>query len=196
MSILALLAVVPLGQILERIPRAEQEPPRAFAEGVRLPGKPPPEARSLQGKWQFGYEVEDAPLAEGNASLIVSLAVQFEEDGRYRLTYDARWGNPPGRGKDARGITIDEIGTYKLSGDVLLLDPTESMRADLTKNKVVAREPVHNEKHVFVVHWESRRIHLAGRCARFQVDPICQEYDVENVWYTLRGSAAKRFLAR
>lgn len=193
---LAILAVVPLGQILERIPRAEQEPPRAFAEGVRLPGKPPPEPDSLHGKWQSGYEVNDAPLAEGNADLTVSLAVQLEKDGSYRLTYDARWGNPPGRGKDARGITIDEIGSYRISGDVLLLDPAETMRAELLKNKVVSREPVHNEKHVYVVHWESKRIHLAGRCAKYQVDPICQEYDVENVWYTLKGSAAKRFLGR
>jgi hypothetical protein len=193
---LAILAVVPLGQILERIPRAEQEPPRVFAEGVRLPGKPPPEPDSVHGKWQSGYEVNDAPLAEGNADLTVSLAVQLEKDGSYRLTYDARWGNPPGRGKDARGITIDEIGSYKISGDVLLLDPAETMRAELLKNKVVSREPVHSEKHVYVVHWESKRIHLAGRCAKYQVDPICQEYDVENVWYTLKGSAAKRFLGR
>lgn len=185
MSILAILAVVPLGQILERIPRAEQEPPKAFAEGVRLPGKPPP-AGSLHGEWKYGYEVADAPLQEGNADLEVSLAVQFDADGNYRLTYDARWGNPPGRGKDARGITIDEIGTYRLSGDVLLLDPAETFRAERVKSKVVSREPAHNEKHVYVVHWESKRIHLAGRCARYQLDPICHDYDVENVWYTLR----------
>jgi hypothetical protein len=196
MSLLAILAVVPLGQILERIPRAEQEPPKAFAEGVRLPGRPPPGVDSLHGKWQFGYEMNDAPLADGNAGLEVSLAIQLEKDGSYRLTYDARWGNPPGRGKDARGITVDEIGTYKLSGDVLLLDPAETLRAELVKSKVVSREPAHNEKHVYVVHWESKRIHLAGRCAKYQVDPICHDYDVENVWYTLKGSVAKRFLSR
>jgi hypothetical protein len=191
MSILAMLAVVPLGQILERIPRAEQEPPKTFAEGIRLPGKPPPLDSNIHGKWKFGYEVDDAPLADGNADLVVNVAVQFDADGTYRLTYDARWGNPPGRGKDARGITIDEAGIWRLSGDVLLLEPAETMRAERVKNKVVGREPLHNEKHVYVVHWESRHIHLAGRCAKYQLDPICQDYDVENVWYTLKRSTSK-----
>ena len=188
MSLLALLAVVPLGQILDRIPRAEQEPPKAFSEGVRLPGRPAPNPEDVHGEWQFSYELDDAYIAERRAELIVSLELRLEKDGSYRLTYAARWGKPPLRGKDARGITIDETGIYKLSGDVLLLDPEETMRAELEKKTVVSREPARNEKHVFVLHWESKRIHLAGRCAKYQVDPICQDPDVENAWYTLKRS--------
>jgi hypothetical protein len=196
MSVLWLLVNVPLGPILDKIPRGEQDPPKVFAEGVRLPGKPPPSVEDLQGTWQFGYTEEDARLADGEADLIMSMVLQLEKDGSYRLTYAARWGNPPGRGKDARGITIDETGTYKLSADVLLLDPAETLRAEFEKNKLLSREPARSEKHVYVVHWESKRIHLAGRCAKYQLEPLCHDPDVANVWYTLRGSMGKRLFGR
>jgi hypothetical protein len=196
MSLLLMLVSVPLTPIFDRIPRAEQQPPKAYAEGVRLPGKPPPALKDLQGAWQLGYELADAQLSDGNAELIVNMVLQLDADGTYHLSYAARWGNPPLRGKDAKGITVDESGTFKLSGDVLLLDPAETMLAELERNKVVRREPTRSEKHVYVVHWESKRIHIAGRCARYQVDPICQDPDVQNVWYTLKGSVGRRLFGR
>jgi hypothetical protein len=110
--------------------------------------------------------------------------------------YSANWGNPPLKGKDARGITIEESGTYKLSSDVLILDPEESTRSDMVKRKPTNREPIGNEKHVFVVHWETKRIHIAGRCASYQVDPLCLYTDVSNVWFTLKGSLGKRIFGR
>lgn len=192
MPMLALLAVVPLTPIFSKIPRAEQAPPKVFVEGARLPGKPPPAAKDALGSWQLDYSLDDAQLSDGNAELLVNMILKLEEDGTYQLVYAARWGNPPIRGKDAGGVTVDEVGSYKLTGDVLILQSDETMKADLEKNKVMRREPIHPEKHVFVIHWESKRIHLVGRCAAYQVDPVCKDLDLPNVWFTLKGSLGKR----
>jgi hypothetical protein len=196
MSLLALLAVVPLTPIFDKIPRGQQAPPKAFAEGARLPGKPPPAIKDALGAWQLDYSLDDVNFSDGNAELIVNLILKLEENGTYQMVYAARWGNPPVRGKDAAGITVDEAGSYKLSGDVLILQPDETMQADIEKNKVMRREPIHSEKHVFVIHWESKRIHLVGRCAVYQVDPICKNPDLSNVWFTLKGSVGRRLFGR
>jgi hypothetical protein len=196
MSLLAFLVTIPLGDFINKMPKDQQQPPKRFVEGVRLPGKPPASAKDLHGEWQLGYEAYDVQTSEGTAEIIVNMAIDFKPDGNYQLVYSANWGNPPLKGKNAVGVTVEESGTYKLSSDVLILDPVESTRSDMVKRKATSREPVENEKHVFVVHWETKRIHLAGRCAVYQVDPLCLDTDVSNVWFTLKGSLGRRFFGR
>ena len=41
MPLLAFLVTIPLGDFISKMPKNEQEPPKRFVEGVRLPGKPP-----------------------------------------------------------------------------------------------------------------------------------------------------------
>jgi hypothetical protein len=178
------------------MPKDQQQPPRRFVEGVRLPGKPPASLQDLKGEWQIGYEAYDVQTSEGTAEIVVNMAIEFKEDGHYQLVYSANWGNPPLKGKDARGITVEESGTYKLSSDVLILDPEQSTRSDMVKRKATNREPIGNEKHVFVVHWETKRIHIAGRCASYQVDPMCLDTEVSTVWFTLKGSLGRRIFGR
>ena len=55
------------------------------------------------------------------------------------------------------------------------------------RNKPAGSLGLANDKHLFVVHWETKRIHLAGRCAGYQVDPICKDWQTENVWFTFKG---------
>lgn len=193
MSLLVLLATVPLTPIFDKIPRSEQAPPKAFEDGGRLPGKPAPELKNAFGSWQMDYSLEDVDIAAGNADLIVHLKLELNQDGSYQMVYAARWGRPPGKGKNAGGVNVDETGTYKLTGDVLILESTETMKTDVEKTKAGRREPIKPEKHVFVMHWESKRIHLVGRCAAYQVDPICQNPDLPNVWFTLRGPGKRLF---
>jgi hypothetical protein len=196
MSLLAFLVTIPLGDFISKMPKDQQQPPKRFVEGVRLPGKPPLTVKDIDGEWQLGYEAYDVQTNEGTAEIVINMAIEFKADGNYSLLYSANWGNPPLKGKDAHGITVEESGTYKLSSDVLILDPVESTRSDMVKRKATNREPVGNEKHVFVVHAETKRIHLAGRCATFQVDPLCLDTEVSNVWFTLKGSLGKRIFGR
>jgi hypothetical protein len=187
MSLLAVLVTIPLGDWLSRLPKAEQQVPKPFVESTRLPGKAPEAARDLVGSWKLAYSEDDAQIDDHSVELLVNLVVEFKEDGTYQLKYAARWGNPPIKHKDSRGVDVDESGTWKVSSDVLILDPLEVTRHDVVKNKAVDSIGIANEKHLFVVHWEPKRIHLAGRCAPYQVDPICKDWQVENAWFTFKG---------
>lgn len=187
MVLLALLVNIPLGDFLEKLPRAKQQVPQAYEESTRLPGKPPASAKDLHGAWQMDYSEDDVIVNDYNVDLGVRMVVQFNPDGTYQLQYSGRWG----KGKDARGVTVDETGTFKLSSDVLILDPTEVTRTDIERRKPVASIGLANEKHLFIVHAETARIHLAGRCSNYQLDPICKDWQVENAWFTFKDSAAK-----
>ena len=138
----------------------------------------------------LGFDsVDDVQVNENDfrVDLLVNMVLQLNEDGSYRLRYTGRWGKK----KPSEGITVDESGTFKLSSDVLILDPIETHKTVLEKNKPVNNYSLGNEKHLFVVHWETKRIHVAGKCAPYQVDPICKDWQVENVWFTLQGGAKK-----
>jgi hypothetical protein len=186
MPILALLVTIPFGDILSKLPRAQQQVPQAYDESTRLPGKPPASAKEITGAWQMDYSEDDVKVEDFNVELLVKMVVQLNADGTYVLRYAGNWG----KRKEARGLTVDEKGTYKLSSDVLILDPSEVTKTDLERNKPTGSFGLANEKHVFVVHSEAgKRIHLAGRCASWQLDPICKDWQIENAWFTFKSVA-------
>lgn len=187
MSLLALLVTIPLGDILSKLPREKQQVPQEYTESTRLPGSPPASAQDLVGAWQMDYSQDDAQVEDLNVDLLVRMVVQINPDGSYLMQYAAHWG----RDKSARGLRVDERGTFKLSSDVIIFDPIEVTRTDLERNRPVASFGLANEKHLFVVHAETRRLHLAGRCAPYQIDPICKNWNVENAWFTFKGGAKK-----
>lgn len=187
MSLLALLVTIPLGDILSKLPKEKQQVPQEYTESTRLPGKPPASAKDLLGAWQMDYSQDDVQVEDFNVDLLVRMTVQINEDGTYLLRYSGRWG----KGKSTRGLTVDESGTYKLSSDVLILDPEEVTRTEIEGNKPAASYGLANEKHLYVVHAETKRIHLAGRCAPWQLDPVCKNWRVENAWFTFHGPAKK-----
>ena len=188
MSLLVALVTIPLGDMLSKLPRAKQQVPQAYEESMRLPGRPPASSKEMLGAWEMDYSEDDVNINDFTVDLLVRMVVQLNEDGTYLLRYSGRWG----KGKEARGVTVDEAGSFKLSSDVLILDPVEVTRTDIERNKAVGSNGLANEKHVFVVHWETRRIHLAGRCASYQVDPVCKDWQTQNVWFTLRGPSGKK----
>jgi hypothetical protein len=63
MSLLALLVTLPIGDMLSKLPKAEQQVPKPFTEETRLPGKPPAEAKDLSGTWQLDYSEDEAQIA-------------------------------------------------------------------------------------------------------------------------------------
>ena len=162
-------------------------PPQPFDDGVKLPGKVMP-AGNLHGAWRFDYELEEAPLDSGTAHLSVVVFLDLADDGRYALNYIARWGELVGLG--GSGISIHEKGVYSLSGEMLILDPATTVRSELKDGTVLEDRMVDNEKHVLIAHGERKRLHLAGRCAKYQVDPACRASP--NIWYSLRPDVARK----
>jgi len=187
MSLLAMLVTVPLWDILSKLPKEKQQVPHEYTESTRLPGKPPASAQELLGAWEMDYSQDDVQVEDLNVDLIVKMVVQFNDDGTYQLRYLGRWG----KSRAARGVTVDETGTFKLSRDVLILDPIEVTRTDIDRNQPAGSIGLANEKHLLVVHAETKRLHLAGRCAPYQLDPICKNWQVENAWFTFKAGAKK-----
>jgi hypothetical protein len=127
MPLLALLVTIPLGDILSKLPKAKQQVPQEYTESTRLPGLPPASVKNLVGAWQMDYSEDDVQVEDFNVDLLVKMVVQFNDDGTYLLRYSGRWG----KNKDARGLDVAETGTYKLSSDVLILDPNEVTKTDV-----------------------------------------------------------------
>ena len=73
MVLLALLVSIPLGDFLEKLPRARQQVPQAYEESTRLPGGPPASAKDLHGAWQMDYSEDDVNIDDYNVELVVKL---------------------------------------------------------------------------------------------------------------------------
>lgn len=80
-----------------------------------------------------------------------------------------------------------ESGRYHISGAILLLEP-ETTRVTRRKHGARTVETVANDRQAYIVRRESRTLHLAGPCAKYQVEPICSQS--ANVWYSLQLTGA------
>ncbi len=168
---------------------ARTSPPQFFAEGVTLPGKPFSSLKDVVGAWQYNYSLSDAHLEGGTRNLIVVIVLTLRADSSYELMYSARWGNRGGS-PVADGVSAHESGSFSWAGGVLILEPTATQHSDIENNSVVRQQAIANEKHVLLVHVAKRRLHVAGRCARYQVDPACRQFP--NVWYSMTAQIGRR----
>jgi hypothetical protein len=167
-------------------------PPQPYTEKVTLPGGIPADVTDLAKSWMYGYSLKDAVLKEGRRELFVTITVNLKADGSYELLYGARWGELGG--VISKGLKVQESGKYSLSGEVLLLEPQTTVRTDIKYDSVVKQQTITNENHVWIVRAEKKRLHVAGRCARYQMDPVCQ---VEpNVWFSLSAEGGVQFIGR
>jgi hypothetical protein len=178
-------------------------PPRPFTgENVTLPGKAPSNASALRGKWAFGHYQRDVVIEAGRQDALMSgLYLFFNENGTYEFHYHARWDLPKpspipiGRGSAASmdGVNVDETGSYSVSGDILLLEPNETLYTEVKDAAVVnPRQSIRNENRAYVVSLDKSRLHIAGRCAQYQVEPVCKE--ARDVWFVLGAQAGRRWL--
>jgi hypothetical protein len=180
--------------------------PQPFNDKVVLPGMVPPTMKSLGGSWHYGYMLREASLEGGKSNLIVGTALTLRDDGTYLLHYHARWNlaavplPDPGAaptsgsltGMDGRNVT--EVGRFSLSGEMLLLEPTTIEYADLDDNRLVNQQTIKNQNRALVVRLEKARMAVGGRCARYQVDPVCLKTPV--VWYSMKAQIGARWLGR
>jgi hypothetical protein len=188
----ALLLVAGLGPAFGTFGRENRPPPQPYTELVVLPGKPPIMDKELFGAWELTYRLDDAQLEDGRAELLVVLFVNLHEDGSYELDYSARWGGIAGYG--ARALTVSEQGSFSRSGEVLLLDPSRTIRSEIQAQVMVSQTPIPDENHVLITSRDGKYLHVAGRCAKYQIDPICKA--TPNIWYSMRSELGRRWLQR
>jgi hypothetical protein len=178
--------------------------PEPFDEQVTLPGKIPPTVKSISSGWSFQYSLPNATLEGGEKSdLMVSTLLMLREDGTYQLFYHAMWNLPrPVLGgvvptvdtSGMKGRNVNETGHFTLSGEVLLLEPSEVKYADLEAQTVVHQEQLENENHTLIVRMEKAKLAVAGRCASYQVDPICKDTPI--IWFPMKAQLGTRWLGR
>jgi hypothetical protein len=179
--------------------------PQPFDEKVTLPGKIPPSVKSISGSWMFHYQLKNAAIeGRDEGDLLVSTVLMLREDGTYQLHYHASWNLPRSvlggvvptvddRG-GMKGRNVSETGRFTLSGEVLILEPDRVDYAEIEKNTAVHQQQIENEKHTLVIRLDKARLSVAGRCASWQVDPICRDTPI--IWYPMKAQVGTRWLGR
>lgn len=201
-TLVALLAGIAVASSASADVHRYGPPPKPYVEKVVLPGKTPPNANSVGGAWYYAYVLADAPLEAGTQDQFFSTVLTLRKDGTYELRYQARWNLPratspvqilpslpvpfPTSSPKTDGINVTEIGRYVSSGEILLLEATQTRRAKVNANRIENEEKIPNEKHVRVVRLEPKRLAMAGRCATWQIDPVCTT--TPNNWYVMNSS--------
>ena len=170
------------------IERFTSPPPQVLTGESLPPGEPPYSIRALQAGWEYTHLEPRARIAGSRpVPLRTRIHLWVGEDGSYRFYYSARWSlsgvaNPMGD-RDANAVDVEEAGKAVVSGDILLLEPHRTALTRRVKGTIVAQEITDNDRRAYLVRTEPMRLHIAGHCARFQVEPICAEG--RDVWYQL-----------
>ena len=188
----ATLLATAIGPIFGSIAR-DNDPPQPYTETVKLPGNSPQAQRDLHGAWMYDYREEDAALEDGRDLLLVTIYFHLHENGTYELLYSARWGGF-GISPTSKGLNVRETGTYSVSRGMLMLKPETTVRSEITGNTVVSNRPIANENHVLIAHVEKAKLHVAGRCAQYQIDPACRASP--NIWFSMKSQLGRRWLQR
>jgi hypothetical protein len=154
------------------------------ADGKELPGKRVAAAGDIQRKWHY-QETRNNVVVDGvRVPLrVAKLALQLNKDGTYTLDYEVYWGagrNDP-RAQQA-GLVAKEQGRYSVSGSILLLeaDPFEVIEQGRFERK---QRAVPAEKRAYIARLESGQLNVAGPCASYQVEAVCERS--RTVWFPL-----------
>jgi hypothetical protein len=165
-------------------------PPQPFDEKTTLEGKVPPTPKSVSGPWHYDYQQDEAPLEGGKSHLVSGIQLTLRGDGTYQLHYWARWGSPG----PLDGVNVTENGRFSLSGEILLLEPSGTTYTGLEKNNAKPAQVIANEKHALIVRLDGGHLNVAGRCASYQVDPVCRT--TPTIWFPMKAPIGTRWLGR
>lgn len=197
----ALMAALPVPDGIVGLTPSVIKPPQPYADQTVLPGKIPATARSLSGAWHYGYLLRRTKLENGANDLMVTVLLTLNEDHTYEMIYSAHWDLPsvlslpvpvPGATSQPhliKGRTVKESGRFSLSGEILLLEPASTEFSEVqSSNGGTHRQSIPDENHVWIVRLDTRgtpRLSIAGRCASYQLDPVCSRAPV--VWYSMQS---------
>jgi len=189
-----------------------EPPPKAFTgKHATLPGKIPATTKALDGGWAHQYQLQDAHLEPGiEGRAFFGSTIFLHEDGTYELHYFVRWNlrsdapvpsvissmpSLPSLGSSLLdGFNVTETGKFSLSDEILLLQPQKTQRSELENNELTNPHTLANENRAYLVRIDKKHLHVAGRCASYQIDPICHE--TTDVWYQLKSQLGSRWLGR
>jgi hypothetical protein len=165
-------------------PRMDRPPPKAIKSDTTLPGHAPEDAKDIAGQWNFSSHEPNARMEHGvEPYLGYGMILKLEEDGRYELAYWAYWGTRSSDSPAFSGVDVRETGRFSLSGEILLLEPQTTSYARKSAG-AVNRQSIANERRAYLIKRDKGYLHIAGRCAGYQVEPICRE--ARDVGYALR----------
>ena len=198
----ALLAALPVPDRFFGIGSTHVKPPEPYDDHVIMPGEMPATARSLSGAWHYGYLLRGTKLENGADDLMVTVLLTLNEDSSYELIYSAHWDLPRGlpvlvplpgapvlQPHLVKGRSVKEGGHFSLSRDVLLLEPTGTEFSEVQSSSAASnRQLIPDENHVWIVRLDdrgTRRLSVAGRCAKYQIDPVCSRTAI--VWYSMQS---------
>jgi hypothetical protein len=183
----------------------DQVPPRPFTGNATLPGKIVADRKTLSGSWVFSYLQKDATMESGDQGpLHSSIFINFREDGTYSLHYSATWGfrlggrglplpNIGGMPPLRDGVNVREEGRYSLSDEILLLEPNETFHTQIEDNRIVkSQQPIASENRALLLRIDGKKLHMAGRCAAWQVEPVCRE--ARDVWFQYTAQLGRRWV--
>lgn len=188
-----------------------EPPPQAYtAKNATMPGKIPATLKSLESGWAYHYKLDDVRLETGqNGTINFGATYLLRADGTYQLVYFVRWNarttlpvglpglpNIPKIGGDglADGMNVDERGKFALSGEILLLQPEETRRMEIKDNRADEPQTLASENRAYVVRLDKKNLYMAGRCASWQIDPVCKE--ATDVRYKLTSQLGSKWMER
>ena len=182
-----------------------QVAPKPFTGDATLPGNVARDRKTVSGHWVFNYLQKDATMESGYQGPLHSVIfLNLREDGTYTLNYSANWGfnlgtrglplpNVIGMPPLHDGVVVHEQGRYSLSDEILLLEPTETLHSEIEDNKVVkSRQPIASENRALLMRIDGKKLHVAGRCAAWQVEPVCRE--ARDVWFQFTAQLGRRWV--
>lgn len=197
----ALIAALPVPVDILGLGPSATKPPQPYADGTAVPGEIPPTAKSLSGAWHYGYLLRHTKLENGASDLMVTVLLTLNEDSTYEMIYSAHWDLPssfplaipkPGAMPQPhliKGRTVKETGRFSLSGEILLLEPASTELSEVQSSSTrTPRQSISGENHVWIVRLDTRgapRLSIAGRCASYQLDPVCSRAPA--VWYSMQS---------
>jgi hypothetical protein len=154
-----------------------------------LPGSPPAEAADLAGAWFLGERVEDV-FVEGRPEPWLSYAIWIwlRQDSSYDLVYQAYWGSRGRNDPRFSGVDVRETGRFSVAAGVLSMEPEQTRSIEVRAGSRVSRT-LDNESREYLARVDRGYLNLAGPCAAYQLEPICQR--AREVWISLRSVATR-----
>jgi hypothetical protein len=152
------------------------------ADLQQLPGQRITQVSKLKGKWGHSQIRRNVTLDQVRVPMLsTSMLLDLQVDGSYTLDYEATWAAATSAAPHAT-LVASEKGRFSLSGSVLLLEASV-IEVTKTGRNGEQKQNIDNERRAYIVRLDKSNLNIAGACAPYQAEDLCQIY--RNVWFSL-----------
>lgn len=165
-------------------------PPATVLQGP-LPGEAVTGSGEVDGIWGMSATENSVRVDEGGPVVPVlyyALYLKIESNGTYELAYQAYWGSRDSSDPNMRAIDVREAGRASFANNRLRLEPQTTTAAERRPGSEITGA-IDNEPREYRVALDGAYLNIAGRCAQYQVEPICRQ--LRDVWYSLRSGVSE-----